>query len=115
MKILGSELKNEDIEYRHIVLVEDIVDTGTTLANLLPKLKEFNPKSVEVCSLLEKRLGEGKEPAVRPKYCGFSIPNKFIVGYGLDYNELYRDLKDIYVISQKGIDFDAKELYESQP
>lgn len=113
VKILGSELKNEDIEHRHIVLVEDIVDTGTTLANLLPKLQSFRPKSIEVCSLLEKRLGDDREAAIKAKYCGFSIPNKFIIGYGLDYNELYRDLKDIWVISQKGIDFDAKTLYDN--
>ena len=110
VKLLGGSLKSEDVENRHVILVEDIVDTGTTLANLLPQLESFGPKSVQVCTLLEKRLDDG-EPAAKAKYSGFSIPNKFIIGYGLDYNELYRDLKDIWVISQKGIGFDASTLH----
>ena len=110
VQVLGAELQKEDIENRHVILIEDIVDTGTTVANLLPKLEGFGPKSVEVCTLLEKRLGVGEEPAAKAKYSGFSIPNKFIIGYGLDYNELYRDLKDIWVITKAGIDFDAKTL-----
>lgn len=111
VKLLGSELKQEDLENRHIILVEDIVDTGTTVANLLPVLEAYKPKSVQVCTLLEKRLPNGAVPAAKAKYSGFSIPNKFIIGYGLDYNELYRDLKDVWVISQAGIDFDAKTLF----
>ncbi|CAB9524183.1 Hypoxanthine-guanine [Seminavis robusta] len=108
--LLGSELNKEDLENRHVILVEDIVDTGTTLANLLPLLQKFELKSLEVCTMLEKRLGDDKTPAAKAKYAGFSIPNKFVLGFGLDYNELYRDLKDIWVISQAGIDFDAKSL-----
>lgn len=108
VKLLGGSLKTEDIVNRHIILVEDIVDTGTTLANLLPQLQSHGPKSLQVCTLLEKRLDT--EPAAKAKYAGFSIPNKFIIGYGLDYNELYRDIPDIWVISQAGIDFDAKRL-----
>jgi hypoxanthine phosphoribosyltransferase len=119
--VLGSELQKQDIENRHVILVEDIVDTGTTIAQLVPKLQAFGPKSIEVCTLLDKRLDELEverhatavvvAASKKAKYIGFSIPNKFIIGYGLDYNELYRDLKDIYVITQAGIDFDAKTLY----
>ena len=100
----------EDLEGRDVILVEDIIDTGTTISQLIPLLKEqcHSIKSVEVCSLLSKRL---EEPAkVEAKYVGFSIPNHFIIGYGLDYNELYRDLKDIWVISTTGIQFDSKTL-----
>ena len=110
VKLLGSELKKQDFENRHVILVEDIIDTGTTVANLIPLLESLQPKSVQVCTLLEKRLGNGTEPAAKAKYTGFSIPNKFIIGYGLDYNELYRDLKDIWVISPAGIEFDASKL-----
>lgn len=110
VKVLGAELERKAIENRHVILVEDIVDTGTTVANLIPKLQTLGPKSIQVCTLLEKRLGEGEKPAAKAKYSGFSIPNKFIIGYGLDYNELYRDLKDIWVITQAGIDFDATTL-----
>jgi len=100
----------ENLEGKHVILVEDIVDTGTTLSHVLPLLKEkSNPKSLEVCTLLEKRLA--KAPRVTAKYKGFSIPDHFIVGYGLDYNELYRDVKDIWVISQFGIDFNPSALY----
>jgi hypoxanthine phosphoribosyltransferase len=126
VQVLGTELQKQDIENRHVILVEDIVDTGTTIAQLVPKLQAFGPTSVEVCTLLDKRLEEeenhdhgkledekhgGAASAKKAKYIGFSIPNKFIIGYGLDYNELYRDLRDIWVITQAGIDFDAKTLY----
>ena len=110
VQVVGSEVEKKDVENRHVILVEDIVDTGTTLANLLPRLQSYGPKSLEVCTLLEKRLDRGAQPAAKAKYTGFSIPNKFIIGYGLDYNELYRDMTDIWVISQAGIDFDAKSL-----
>lgn len=109
VKVLGGSLKMADVENREVILVEDIIDTGTTLANLLPQLESFKPKSLEVCTLLEKRL-DAREPAAKAKYSGFSIPNKFIIGYGLDYNELYRDIPDIWVISQTGIDFDSTTL-----
>jgi hypoxanthine phosphoribosyltransferase len=100
----------EALEDKHIILVEDIVDTGTTLAQVIPFMHtKCNLKSVHVCTLLEKRLDS--PPRVKAKYKGFSIPNHFIVGYGLDYNELYRDVRDIWVISQAGIDFDSSVLY----
>lgn len=94
---------------KHVIIVEDIIDTGTTLSHLLPTLMDkAGPASVQVCTLLSKRLNEPAK--CEAKYVGFSIPNHFIVGYGLDYNELYRDVRDIYVISQKGIEFDASGL-----
>jgi len=90
--------------------VEDIVDTGTTLSQLIPAIRQkAHTKSIEVCSLLEKRLAE--PPKVAAKYIGFSIPNHFIIGYGLDFNELYRDLRDIWVISKAGIAFDGETLH----
>ncbi len=107
---VGGGLKMESLEDKDVILVEDIVDTGTTLYELIPHLKEQAKtiRSLEVCSLLSKRLAEPAK--YNAKYVGFSIPNHFIIGYGLDYNELYRDLKDIWIISQAGIAFDAKSL-----
>eukprot|EP00542_Grammatophora_oceanica_P017631 CAMPEP_0194034994 /NCGR_PEP_ID=MMETSP0009_2-20130614/7455_1 /TAXON_ID=210454 /ORGANISM="Grammatophora oceanica, Strain CCMP 410" /LENGTH=223 /DNA_ID=CAMNT_0038676175 /DNA_START=35 /DNA_END=706 /DNA_ORIENTATION=- len=106
---VGGGIKYEHLKSKHVLLVEDIVDTGTTLLHLIPILqKDVEPMSLEVCTLLEKRLDE--PPKVDAKYKGFSIPNFFIVGYGLDYNELYRDVSDIWTISQKGIDFDPSSL-----
>ena len=74
-----------------------------------PPKEQGKPKSIEVCSLLTKRLDNPAK--VEAKYVGFSIPNHFIIGYGLDYNQLYRDLKDIWVISKEGIDFDPNTLH----
>lgn len=98
------------LEGQHVILVEDIVDTGTTLSQIMPVIREkASVKSLEVCSLLVKRLKD--PPKVDAKYICFSIPNHFIIGYGLDYNELYRDLRDIWVISKAGIEFDATTLH----
>jgi hypoxanthine phosphoribosyltransferase len=108
---MGGGLKIESLEGKHVILVEDIIDTGTTLFELIPYLQGQANKSIrslEVCALLSKRLAQPAK--YNAKYVGFSIPNHFIIGYGLDYNELYRDLKDIWVISEKGIAFDAKSL-----
>jgi len=105
-----TAMKPAALQGRHVLIVEDILDTGTTLAKLVPHLvEEGRPASVHVCTLLDKRISEPKKFSA--KYIGFSIPNHFIIGYGLDYNELYRDLKDIFVISQAGIDFDARTLH----
>ena len=107
MGLLDKDL--EGLKEKHVILVEDIVDTGTTLSHLIPILKEkVNPASLEVCSLLSKRIKVPQK--CKAKYVGFSIPDHFIVGYGLDYNELYRDTKDIWVISQKGIDLDPSSF-----
>lgn len=109
-KVKVENFNYENLEGKHVILVEDIVDTGTTLSHVLPLLKEkCKPKSLEVCTLLEKRLSQ--PPLVTAKYKGFSIPDHFIVGYGLDYNELYRDVRDIWVISPVGIDFNPSSLY----
>jgi hypoxanthine phosphoribosyltransferase len=105
--VIVGELKVEAIKNRHVLIIEDIVDTGTTLSSLVPMLRErASLASVEVCTLLDKRLDSSKKFSA--KYCGFSVPNHFIVGYGLDYNERYRDLRDIYVLSKMGIDFENK-------
>jgi hypoxanthine phosphoribosyltransferase len=111
VQMLG-EIKTEHLKGRHVVLVEDILDTGTTLQMLVPALQEQGqPASIEVMTLLDKRLKDDSEKKFKAKYVGFSIPDMFIIGYGLDYNELYRDLRDIYVISKAGIAFDAKHLH----
>jgi len=77
---------------RAVLVVEDIVDSGTTLSRLLPRLQARDPASLEVCTLLHKRLDgvEGVEP--EPRWIGFDAPNDFLVGYGLDYAEDFRHL-----------------------
>jgi hypoxanthine phosphoribosyltransferase len=79
-----------DITDRHVLLVEDIVDSGLTLAWLISNLRSRNPASLEVCALLRKR--EAARIDVDVKYVGFNIPNEFVIGYGLDYAEKYRNL-----------------------
>lgn len=79
---------------RHVIIIEDIVDTGLTIQALKLNLQELNPLSVEVCTLLFKP--EAFKGVEAPKYQGFVIPNKFVLGYGLDYDERGRNLKDLY-------------------
>lgn len=80
----------ENIHDRHVLIVEDIVDTGLTLTKILEVLKSRNPKSLETCSLLSKPSRRIKEVAI--KYVGFTIEDKFVIGYGLDLDQKYRQL-----------------------
>jgi hypoxanthine phosphoribosyltransferase len=82
VSILG-ELKLDSLNNRHVIIVEDIVDTGTTLSTLVPLLKsKGRPASVEVCSLVDKRLADASHKKYTATYVGFSVPNAFIIGYG---------------------------------
>jgi hypoxanthine phosphoribosyltransferase len=81
---------------KHVLLVEDIVDSGLTLAYLLAHLERRHPASLRVCALLDK--GKATDPASAPAYLGFSIPDRFVVGYGLDYAQKYRNLPYIGVL-----------------
>jgi len=92
-----------DIRGKHVLLVEDIVNTGLTLDFILRTLREREPASLEVCALLDK--AERRLVPVPVKYVGFTIPNEFVVGYGLDYRELYRNLPFICVLK--------REVYEA--
>ena len=85
------------IEGRHVILVEDILDTGLTLSYLLRILQQRKPKTLRVAALLDKPSRRIKD--VKADYIGFKIPNEFVVGYGLDYAERYRNLKDVCILS----------------
>ncbi|MCS7051674.1 MAG: hypoxanthine phosphoribosyltransferase [Thermomicrobium sp.] len=87
-----------DITGKHVLLVEDIVNTGLTLDYILRELSRRNPASLEVCALLDK--AERRLVPVPVKYVGFTLPNEFVVGYGLDYRELYRNLPFICVLKR---------------
>ena len=84
----------EDIEGKDILVVEDIVDTGITMKYLLKELKAKNPNSVKIATCFNKQSRRTCE--IKPDYVGFEIEDKFIVGYGLDYDGKYRNLPDIY-------------------
>ncbi len=85
-----------DIRGRNVLLVEDIVDSGHTIASVLQMLETRQPKTLKVCALLDKP--ERREAHVPVDYLGFTIPNKFVFGYGLDLDEYYRNLTFVGVV-----------------
>jgi hypoxanthine phosphoribosyltransferase len=93
-------LKDLDValEGRHVLIVEDIIDSGLTLQYLLRSLGARNPASIEVCALLTKP--ERRKVELEPRYVGFEIPNRFVVGYGLDHGERYRNLPYVAVLAE---------------
>lgn len=98
--IIGSDDLSQ-LRGKNVLIVEDIVDTGRTMEQLLKTLTKYEPKTIKVAALLIKRK-EGKIRNYIPDYVGFEIPDRFIVGYALDYNEFFRDLNHICVISENG-------------
>jgi len=87
-----------DIEGLDVILVEDIVDTGKTVDFLIRRMSSKNPNSIKVCALLDKP--ERRKVDVKVDYVGFTIPDVFVVGYGLDVDGRYRELPDIYYVKQ---------------
>ncbi len=96
---LVSDL-TEDIKGRDVLLVEDIVDSGLTATFLLKKLGARKPRSLKICTLLSKPARRQVHPPV--DYVGFKIPNRFVVGYGLDYQQQYRNLPYLVALDQVG-------------
>jgi hypoxanthine phosphoribosyltransferase len=88
---------DSDLQGRHVLIVEDIVDSGLTLSWLRENLESRGPASVEICALLRKP--EAAKVQIDAKYVGFEIPNEFVVGYGLDYAERYRNLRSVAVLA----------------
>jgi len=91
-----------DITGRHVIIVEDIVDSGLTLSWIRSNLESRSPASVEICTLLRKP--DAAKVAVDVRWVGFDIPNEFVVGYGLDYAERYRDLPYIGMLTNAAIE-----------
>ncbi|MGZ4049185.1 MAG: hypoxanthine phosphoribosyltransferase [Bacteroidia bacterium] len=83
-----------DLHKREVIIIEDIVDTGKTLFHFLPQLQHQNPTSLKIASLLHKP--DALQHPLKIDYLGFNIPNKFVIGYGLDYDGLGRNIKEIY-------------------
>lgn len=84
------------IEDKDIIIIEDIIDSGLTLSYLRENLLSRNPRSLKIITLLDKP--ERRVADIEPDYCGFCIPDEFVVGYGLDFNEKYRNLPDICIL-----------------
>lgn len=94
------ELKkvDADLHGRHVIIVEDIVDTGLSMDYILERIREYEPTSMRVVTLLHKE--DATEVDVRLDYVGFRIPNRFVIGYGLDYGQLARNLPELYILDE---------------
>lgn len=90
---------NTNIKHRHVLIVEDIVDTGSTLQYIVENLQTRDPASLRICTILNKP--SRREVEIALDYVGIDVPNEFVVGYGLDYNELYRNLPYIGVLKSE--------------
>jgi len=98
-EVVFRQVALPDVEGRHILILDDILDSGLTLNAIRRKLEETNPLSVRVCVLLEKRIV--RAAPISADYVGFEIENEFVVGYGLDYMERYRNLPCIGVLRKE--------------
>jgi len=90
---------DENIENRHVVLIEDIIDTGLTLNYIVGMLRDRKPASIKVCALLDKKVRRIIDIPIH--YKGFEIPDEFVVGYGMDYNQQYRNLPFIGILKEE--------------
>jgi hypoxanthine phosphoribosyltransferase len=104
--VINIDLLSSDVRGRDVLLVDDIFDTGNTLWELLPQIYELGPVSVRSCVLLRK---EGRcQVPMKPDFVGFDIPDSFVVGYGLDWHDMYRNLPHVAVL-------EPAELVEEPP
>ena len=87
---------DQDLTGKDVLIVEDILDTGVTLSHLVPMLQMRNPNSVKICAILSKP--SRRQADIEPDYKGFDVPDEFVVGYGLDYDEKYRNLPYVGVL-----------------
>jgi len=90
---------DENIDNRHVVLIEDIIDTGLTLNYIVGMLRDRKPASIKVCALLDKKVRRIIDIPI--DYKGFEIPDEFVVGYGMDYNQQYRNLPFIGILKEE--------------
>lgn len=90
---------NQGIEGKNVLIVEDIIDSGLTLSYLIENLKARGPESVEICTILDKP--DRRKTDIDIKYTGFQVPDEFVVGYGLDYAEKYRNLPYVAVLKEE--------------
>ena len=98
-EVIFKEIALPDVQNRHILILDDILDSGNTLAAIREKLQTAGPRSIKICVLLSKRKQRAR--AVDADYLGFEIEDKFVVGYGLDYDERYRNLPYIGVLRKE--------------
>ena len=95
---LNLSISKDNIKDKHVVIIEDIVDTGNTLLFLNDYVKEMEPKTLEICTLLDKKIKRVVD--IDPTYAGFVVDDLFVIGYGLDYDQKYRNLPYIGVLKK---------------
>lgn len=95
---IAKGVRRESVKGRDVILVEDIIDTGITTTAVMKHLQRHRPASVQVCALLDKP--SRRLVAVNPNFVGFMIPDRFVVGYGMDLDQRYRELPEIYTLSE---------------
>ena len=95
---LNLSISKENIQDKHVVIIEDIVDTGHTLAFLNEYIRDMQPQSLEICTLLDKKIKRVVD--IDPTYSGFVVDDLFVIGYGLDYDQKYRNLPYIGVLKK---------------
>ena len=100
-RVTFDQLTPPDVRGRHVLILDDILDSGGTLKLVTGMLRQLEPASVKTCVLLRKDRPVAREVPV--DYCGFEIPDEFVVGYGLDYNNYYRNLPDIVTLNPSAI------------
>jgi hypoxanthine phosphoribosyltransferase len=102
---------DESIEGKHIIIVEDIIDTGLTISYLLKNLRLRSPKTIEICTLMDRESRRISDISV--KYYGFKLGEKFVVGYGLDYKQKFRNLDSIYEIKLDAVMKDIESIKQN--
>ena len=95
---IQSNLSQISVEGQNLLIIDDIIDTGITMSALIEALTKLNPLKIEIFTLLDKP--SRREIQIDPKYIGFTIPDQFVIGYGMDYSQSYRNLPDIYFIQE---------------
>jgi hypoxanthine phosphoribosyltransferase len=102
---------DENIEGKHVLIVEDIIDTGLTLSYMIRNLQVREPASIETCALIDREVR--RIANINIKYCAFKLEEKYVVGYGLDYKQKYRNLQSIYELKTDTIKKDIESLKSS--
>jgi hypoxanthine phosphoribosyltransferase len=102
---------DENIEGKHVLIVEDIIDTGLTLSYMIRNLQLREPASIEICALIDREVR--RIANLKIKYCAFKLEEKYVVGYGLDYKQKYRNLQSIYELKTDTVKKDIESLKSS--
>lgn len=102
---------DENIEGKHVLIVEDIIDTGLTLSYMIRNLQLRNPASIEICTLIDREVR--RIANIKIKYSAFKLEEKYVVGYGLDYKQRYRNLESIYELKTDTVKKDIESLKSS--